>query len=65
MLRSIVSIVVSVTFVGCATPADKARQAVERQGPYCEAMGFQSNTDGWRDCIQRQEARRDNIIWGK
>jgi len=44
----------------CATPAERAAQMqrevdemVQVYGPACEQLGFQGDTDPWRDCILR------------
>lgn len=37
--------------VGCATPQERADRAIARFGPYCERLGYTSQTDSWRQCI--------------
>lgn len=47
----------------CATPQQKAEQAIARQAQYCERLGYQARTDGWRRCIEeREKARNASVI---
>lgn len=47
---------------GCASdPLAEQKQAtklmeykIQVHGPACEKLGFEKNTDGWRECIQRE-----------
>ena len=49
---------VSLTLVACATPAERAAR-MEREvehmiqiyGPACSKLGYQPDSDPWRDCI--------------
>ena len=43
----------------CATPEQKAERAISRFAPYCERLGYQPDTDKWRDCIQASVANND------
>lgn len=52
--------VVAVVAGGCATPAEQAarmEREMERNilvyGPACEKLGFQRDTDAWRNCVLR------------
>lgn len=52
--------VLAVLLAGCATPGERAarvQQEVEEMiavyGPACERLGYQADTDAWRDCILR------------
>lgn len=45
----------------CATsPQEKAEQAIARQGPYCEKLGYKAWSDGWRNCIEGRERARES-----
>ena len=51
---------------GCATPEQRAvqqQQNIDRMistyGPACERLGFQGNTDAWRNCILQLSAKDD------
>jgi hypothetical protein len=64
---------------GCATnPAAEKEQAVQLMahkiqvyGPAGEKLGYQAETDSWRECIQheydqaiaRQQRQLDNMYW--
>jgi hypothetical protein len=49
---------------GCATNAElatqkshKAEQMMVVYGPACQKLGYQENTDPWRDCVLRMNGR--------
>jgi hypothetical protein len=42
---------------GCATTEQRAAQVIAEYGPYCERLGYQRNTDPWRQCIQIEDAK--------
>lgn len=49
-------------FAACVSdPVAEQKQATERMahkiqvyGPACEALGYENDTDAWRECIQRE-----------
>jgi len=43
---------------GCATPEERAEEAIARHAPYCEKLGFEKASDGWRNCIMSEEQAR-------
>ena len=47
-----------VLLAGCATPEQRAEQALVQFGPYCDKIGYQRDTDQWRNCITQQAAER-------
>lgn len=47
----------------CTTPQQRAAHAIEQIGPYCEGLGFTRNTDPWRKCIQKEQARQAQIVF--
>ena len=51
-------LILAVLLAGCATPEQRAEKDMARFGPYCEKMGYESQTDKWRECI-RAEASDD------
>lgn len=48
---------------GCASDQEvakvRAQEAIARQGPYCETLGYQRGSEGWRQCITAREQQRD------
>lgn len=38
----------------CATPAQRAERVMAIHGPYCDKLGFQRDTDPWRNCVMQQ-----------
>jgi hypothetical protein len=56
------AILVTLLLSGCATdPAAEQAQAqklmeykIRVYGPACEKLGYAKETDGWRECIQRE-----------
>lgn len=46
----------------CAGPQERAARMIEKIGPYCEGLGYAKNTDAWRQCIQKEDARRTAFI---
>ena len=51
---------------GCATPEQRAERAIAKFAPYCEKLGYQQDTDGWRSCIQASDtsARAAGAAYG-
>jgi hypothetical protein len=47
-------LLIALLLVGCATPEQRAAEMIADYGPFCETMGFQPNTDTWRQCIVNQ-----------
>jgi hypothetical protein len=77
MRTGIVTISIAVFLAGCATPAEQAVQAqqeaarmIQVYGPACEKLGFNNNTDSWRNCIiglSQKDATRlysNNFLYG-
>lgn len=66
MRRRIALISATVLLAACATPAEQAAQ-MEREvdrmivvyGPACDKLGYQTNTDLWRDCVLRLSTKDD------
>ena len=42
---------------GCATPEQWAGEVTAAYGPYCDKLGYQRDTDAWRQCIQLEDAK--------
>ncbi|BAL25612.1 hypothetical protein [Azoarcus sp. KH32C] len=63
-MRKALTLACVAVLVGCTTPAQRAAQ-IEREvdemiavyGPACEKLGYASDSDPWRDCIMRLNAR--------
>ena len=66
-MRTILLIAAAAVLAGCATPAERAARA-EREidemivvyGPACEKLGYKADSDAWRDCVLRLNAK-DNF----
>lgn len=65
MWRRVVTLLAAILTVACASPEQQAARAIERFGPYCEKLGYARNTDPWRDCIMKEQARVTQMIWSK
>ena len=50
-------LVLLLMLAGCATPEQRAMQAMAEFGPYCQKLGYQRDTDAWRHCIQIEDAK--------
>lgn len=55
---------------GCATTAERATQMkaeiddmVAIFGPACEKLGFQNDTDPWRNCVLGLSAQRNRDLY--
>lgn len=47
--------VVLLLLAGCAiTPEDRAERMISRFGPVCDKLGFQAESDAWRNCVLQQ-----------
>lgn len=73
MLRHSLLLVGALALVGCATatPAERAaraqaemQQLITIYGPACDKLGFQKDTDNWRDCVL-QLATRDDVRYSR
>jgi hypothetical protein len=42
---------------GCATPEQWAGDVIAAYGPYCDKLGYQRDTDAWRQCVQLEDAK--------
>jgi hypothetical protein len=42
---------------GCATPEQWAGEVMAAYGPYCDKLGYQRDTDAWRQCVQIEDAK--------
>lgn len=57
---------------GCMTPQQKAAQMQAEMetmmvmyGPACTKLGFTANSDPWRDCVLRLDAKDDMERYGE
>ena len=63
-MRTVSFLALAAALAGCMSPAERAAQ-VERDvedmiaiyGPACEKLGYAADSDPWRDCILRLNAR--------
>jgi hypothetical protein len=63
-MRIFMLLIVTAFLAGCATTAERAAD-MQRQtnemiavyGPACQKLGFKPDSDRWRDCILRLDAR--------
>lgn len=63
-MRSSTAFLLIALLTGCTTPADKAARVqregdemVATYGPACERLGYQRDSDPWRDCILHLSAQ--------
>jgi len=57
-MRLLLIFALGVTFLaGCAGPDKRAKKAIGKHAPYCEALGHKPDTDAWRQCIQKEDER--------
>ncbi|PWF54619.1 hypothetical protein C7C56_006075 [Massilia glaciei] len=56
---------------GCATPAERAAQMQEEMktamfvyGPACSKLGYNTNSDPWRDCVLSLSTKEDMERYG-
>jgi hypothetical protein len=68
-MRILMILIASALLAGCATPAERAarmqQEAAEMMalyGPACEKLGYGKDSDPWRDCVLRLDAR-DSYRW--
>ena len=54
-MRGIV-ILTMVFITACATPEQRVERQLRVYGPYCDRIGFQRDTDAWRNCVVQQVA---------
>ena len=54
-ISAIFAVVLSLT--ACATPEQWAGEVMAAYGPYCDKLGYQRDTDAWRQCIQIEDAK--------
>lgn len=47
-------LVLLLALTGCATPEQRADRMLERFGPICTRLGFEPETDKWRECVLAQ-----------
>lgn len=65
MRRLLIASLPLLVLAACASPERQAERAIAKFGPYCEKLGYAKNTDPWRDCIMKEQARETSIIWSK
>lgn len=66
MMRYVWMILFLLLLSACSTPAERAasvqkdvERMIEVYGPGCDKLGFSKDTDPWRECILRLNARDD------
>lgn len=47
-------VLVLLVLAGCATPEQRAERIMAVFGPMCDKLGFQRDTDPWRNCVLQQ-----------
>ncbi|HEX8978182.1 MAG TPA: hypothetical protein VF811_00620 [Parasulfuritortus sp.] len=64
MMRILMILIAGALLAGCATTAERAAQMQQQAdemiavyGPACVKLGYKKDTDPWRDCILRLDAR--------
>ncbi len=53
----LISLVCLSTACTTLTPEQQAERIIARYGPFCDKLGFQRDTDAWRSCVAREQAR--------
>lgn len=48
--------VIFLLLTGCVTQEQRAERDIAKYAPYCEKIGYERNTDQWRDCIMKESA---------
>jgi hypothetical protein len=43
---------------GCVSPEQRAERMLTRYGPACEKLGYEKDSDAYRDCLMRFEDQR-------
>ncbi len=63
-MRIFLSLLLAAVLAGCATPAERAAQMQREMddmitiyGPACEKLGYKRDSEPWKDCILRLDAR--------
>ncbi|MDF3831908.1 hypothetical protein P3W85_02900, partial [Cupriavidus basilensis] len=63
-MRTLMYLTLTALLVGCTTQAELTAQAtrevdqmIQVYGPACEKLGYRSNSDPWRDCVLRLDAK--------
>jgi hypothetical protein len=63
-MRIFIFLAAAALLAGCASPAQrsaKMQSEVDKMvviyGPACEKLGYKPNTDPWRECILRLDAK--------
>ena len=71
-MRALTSLVLVALLTACATPAERAAQMeleidemIQVYGPACERLGFQRDSDPWRDCVLRLAAKDSFERYGR
>ena len=64
-LKASAAIALCVMLSACASPEKKAQRTLDRYGPYCEKLGYQKNTDKWRDCVMNEHKRVSDFVSSK
>lgn len=49
-------VLIALLLAGCATPEQRAENAISEYGPYCDKMGYQRTANEWRDCVAKLDA---------
>ena len=64
IMRTLIILALSAFIAGCATDAERSAQQqreMERMmavyGPACQKLGFNADSDRWRDCVLRLNAQ--------
>ena len=44
----------------CATPAQRAERTIANFGPYCDKLGFERASAGWRNCVMQSATQAES-----
>jgi hypothetical protein len=53
-------IMAALALSACATPEQRAERTIANFGPYCDKLGFDRASDGWRTCVMQSAAQAES-----
>ena len=62
-MKVLIPAAIILLLAGCATPEQWAAEVMAAYGPYCDKLGYQRDTDQWRQCIQLEDAKHSQAMY--
>ncbi|GAB3465045.1 hypothetical protein GCM10027321_29620 [Massilia terrae] len=69
-MRTSMALTLALLLGGCATQADRAAEQqrevdemIAVYGPACQKLGYQADTEQWRDCILKMDTKNAIERW--